>query len=319
MVARRFTDEQEQIICNRYIEGESAKQLAKAYTVTNVTIARILKRNGVKARSISEAMGGLAAKQQAEACRRYIAGESTVQLAKSFGISSATVGRLLKCHSIAMRSTGEAQSILTEAQQAEACRRYIAGESTNLLAKMYGVSGSVVGRLLRRNGIELRSQTGFDDSVQHAIDCTGRHSHARDCNFYIFDLVNHPGYSKPGIAFDVEIRVAAARGEYGEEHLRVTFATRQEAFFLEQALLDATRGSAACPDELQGWIGASEVRAMPAADLVAIAVRLIDELEELGVWEFASRLVPMTAAQRAICQQRAMKGAPAVAPAGEVG
>ena len=44
-----------------------------------------------------------------------------------------------------------------------------------------------------------------------------------------------------------------------------------------------------------------------------MADRLLAELEDLGVWEFAARFVPTTAAQRAICQQRALTGAPACA------
>jgi hypothetical protein len=49
---------------------------------------------------------------------------------------------------------------------------------------------------------------------------------------------------------------------------------------------------------------------MPASDLVPIVLRLADELDNLGVWEFAARYVPMTSAQRVICQQRALAPAP---------
>jgi hypothetical protein len=116
-------------------------------------------------------------------------------------------------------------------------------------------------------------------------------------------------HCKPGIAFDADARArsSAAEGEYGEEVLRLLFATRTEAYFLEQAVLDATRGSADCPEDLLGWAGASEIRAMPASDMVPIVLRLADELEELGLWEFAARYVPMTAAQRLQCQQRALQ------------
>ena len=51
--------------------------------------------------------------------------------------------------------------------------------------------------------------------------------------------------------------------------------------------------------------------ALPADDLVLIAIHLADELEELGLWEFAVAYVPMTSPQRAICQQRALADAPA--------
>jgi hypothetical protein len=162
-------------------------------------------------------------------------------------------------------------------------------------------------------GVEAPARPSFGDSVQNALDCTGRHSQVRDCDFYIYGLANFSGFVKPGIAFDTEDRARSSKGQYGEQHFSVTFATRQEAFFFEQAVLDATRGCAHCPEELLDWAGATEVRTMDPADLIQVADRLLAELEELGVWEFAARFVPMTAAQRAICQQRALTGAPACA------
>ena len=33
-------------------------------------------------------------------------------------------------------------------------------------------------------------------------------------------------------------------------------------------------------------------------------IRLADEMEELGLWEFAVRFVPMTASQVAVCQMK---------------
>ena len=164
-------------------------------------------------------------------------------------------------------------------------------------------------------GVEAPARPSFGDSVQHALDCTGHHTEARDSDFYIYDLRNFSGFIKPGIAFDVVDRVRKSEGQYGEELYLKTLNTRQEAYFLEQAILDATRGCAGYPDALAGWAGATEVRAMDPADLIQVADRLLAELEELGVWEFAAKWVPMTAAQRAICQQRALTGAPACAAA----
>ena len=130
-----------------------------------------------------------------------------------------------------------------------------------------------------------------------------RFADQRDCSFYVFDL-KLQGYAKPGISLNVEKR---ADEVYGDLYLEKVYGTRAEAFLLEQAVLDATRGSASIPDLLAEWGGRSEVRQMHVHDLVAISERLISEMEELGMWEFAARYVPMTAAQRAICQQRALE------------
>jgi hypothetical protein len=215
-----------------------------------------------------------------------------------------------------MRSNSEAKGGLALQQEDEVIARYVAGENTVELGAAMGVSDCTIGKILKRNGIERRRGGGCGDTVQHALDCTGHHNHVRDCSFYIYELSRYSDtHCKPGISVDVENRAAVSQGEYGDEHFRVAFSTRQEAYFLEQALLDATRGAAGCPDDLIDWTGASEVRAMPAADLVPVAERLIAELDELGVWDFAALRVPMTMAQRAICQQRALQGAPIVAAA----
>jgi hypothetical protein len=145
------------------------------------------------------------------------------------------------------------------------------------------------------------------DSMRLLLSGEQRFASEKDCTLYVVELANHPGHSKPGIAFDLKARSRIANGQYGSEALQLLFGSRAEAFILEQAVLDQTRGFADCPDDLinQGWAGASEVRAMPAEDMVPIVLRLADELEEMGVWSFAAAYVPMTAAQRMQCQQRA--------------
>ena len=293
-------------VVKRYLEGESTLQLGKAYGVSNVTISNLLKRQGIAARSISEARGGIPVTQHSEVVERYLEGENTAQLGKAFGIAPTTIRSILKSEGVAMRSLSEVQGGIPVTHHADVVKRYLEGENTYQLGKAYGVSNGTISRVLERAGIERRSDGGGGDSVQHAIDGTGRHSQPRECEFYLFELARYSDtHCKPGIAFDTDSRAGLGKGEYGAEVLRLVFATRAEAYFLEQAVLDATRGAADCPADFDGWIGASEVRAMPAEDMVPIIERLVDELEELGLWEFAAAYVPMTAAQRVTCQQRA--------------
>ena len=298
--------EQAAEVCSRYEEGENTIQLGKAFGVSSVTIRNILDRNGVTRRSLSEACGWVTSEQEAEVCRRYEEGESTIQLGKAFGFTDGTIGRILNRNGVTRRSLSEAKGGLSAEQEAEVCRRYEEGENTYELGKAFGLSPSTIVYALKRNTVELRaSGIEFGDSVQHILNGTGLHIGARECEFYLFGLARYSNtHCKPGIAFDTELR---ADHEYGENFLQLWFSTRAEAFFLEQAVLDATRGYADCPDDMQGWTGKTEVRAMPAADLLPIALRLADELEDLGPWEFAACYVPMTAAQRLQCQQRAMQ------------
>ena len=306
-----LTDEKESEACALYQEGQTFNFLAEMFGINRSTVRSILRRNGITIRTVTESRCGLTYELEAEVGRRYLAGENTTQLGAAFGVTPTCISAVLKRNGAATRSPQETMGGLNIDQEAEVCNRYLDGENTVQLGEAFGVTSSTIGRILKRNGIERREAGGYFDSVQHAIDGTGRHSYARDCSFYIFDLPDQQGYSKPGISFDVKTRVKLAEGQYGEEHLRITYPTRQEAYFLEQAVLDATPGSAGRPEALLSRIGASEVRALPADDLVLIAIHLADELEELGLWEFAVAYVPMTSSQRAICQQRALADAPA--------
>jgi len=314
-----LTDEVEAEVCRRYQEGESTHQLGAAFGVGQSTIRNTLKRNGAKPRTTKEASGGLTDEAEAEVCRRYQEGENTMQLGTAFEVDRVTIGRILKRNGAKVRSVKEASGGLVDEAEAEVCRRYQKGEDTYRLGTAFGVSNVTIGKILKRNGIELRTSGGGGDSIQHVLDCTGRHTHPRECEFYIVELARYSStHCKPGIAFNSDQRAAIAGGEYGAEVLRLVFATRAEAYALEQALLDQTRGCADCPDDLiaEGWIGASEVRAMPAEDMVPVALRLAEELEEMGVWSFMAAYLPMTAAQRMQCQQRAQQQAQQTAAAG---
>jgi len=169
--------------------------------------------------------------------------------------------------------------------------------------------------LREKLGIEAPANLFGGDSVKHALDCTGNFIRPRNCVLYVIEMKNHPGYCKVGIAFNYKTR---ADGEYVEEEkaqLIKTLPTRQEPYLIEQATLDATRCFAEIPEGLEGWGGAGEIRRMPVEDLEAVALAMLQEAKECGLWEMSSLRVPMRAHQRAICQQRALAGAPACAPA----
>lgn len=307
MADRKFSDKQEAEMAARYAAGESTPGLGAAFGVRASRISKILNRLGVKPRSIGEAKRRFTDRQEAEICQRYLAGENTVQLGEAYKASDGTIGKILKRNGVEPRSYRDGRAGLTAEQVAEVCARYLAGETTTQLGDIYGLTNATVGLILDRNGIDRRTAGGYGDSVKQVLESTGHHGHSRECAFYLYELARYSlTHCKPGITFDITGRIKAARGEYGAEVLRLIFATRQEAFFLEQAVLDATRGSAECPDDLIGWIGASEVRAMPADDLLPIVLRLAAELEAMGPWSFAAAYVPMTTAQRATCQQRAI-------------
>jgi len=164
-------------------------------------------------------------------------------------------------------------------------------------------------------GIEAPAKPSGGDSVQKALDCTGNFIRPRDCVLYVIEMKNHPGYCKVGISFNYKNRADAEYVKEEDAQLLQPFSTRQEPYLIEQATADATRCFAEIPEGLETWGGAGEIRRMPVEDLEAVALAMIQEAEECGLWEMSSLRVPMTMAQRAICQQRALAGAPACAPA----
>ena len=90
-------------------------------------------------------------------------------------------------------------------------------------------------------------QGGYD-SIDTWIDGEFRNAE-EDAFFYVFPLTRFPGYAKPGIAEDLEVRRKGSRGQYGEVHDFIA-APRLEAWLVEQAVLRATRHAATCPKQL---------------------------------------------------------------------
>ena len=89
-----------------------------------------------------------------------------------------------------------------------------------------------------------------------------------------------------------------------------SYSTREEAYFIEQAVLRETLNYFDCPIELiptndnEGMIGWTEVRKMKFEELEKIIDFYKEEMESLGKWEFAASYVPMTSAQRQECINR---------------
>ena len=95
-----LTREVETEVRQRYLEGENSVELGKVFGVDPTTIRNILVRNHVKTRPCSEARkvatGGLTDKQESEICRRYRNGATTSVLARLYGVSTATIHRLIR-------------------------------------------------------------------------------------------------------------------------------------------------------------------------------------------------------------------------------
>ncbi len=102
---------------------------------------------------------------ESEICECYADGEPLEGVAQIFGCHRETVRGILERHNVARRP--RRQPALTDLQVREACTRYCAGESAQVLASELGVSPSGLRKILRRNGVQVRTRSEARTRYHH--------------------------------------------------------------------------------------------------------------------------------------------------------
>ena len=153
-----------------------------------------------------------------------------------------------------------------------------------------------------RGGLVCCRQAGTDTLTQ-AVTGTARFTKQEVTSLYVFELLNHPGFVKLGIAQDVDDRADEEYCAMAAEWVR---PNRVEAFLLELAAKQATQLMAKCPAALAGWVGYTEVRQMPSGALVALMQELVDAMDAAeSPWHFALANIRLTKAERKLVEERA--------------
>jgi transposase-like protein len=140
----------------------SIKKIAKKVGVSEQTIARFLKRSGVRVRLLEESMCWNPKPKEA---KRIISlyterHHSTVYIGKKFGVNDETVWRFLRRKGIKTRSRKE---ILKWEKQwrprkpQEVIRLYERGVSPTQIARRFGVSRSCLYTFLKRHKVRIRT------------------------------------------------------------------------------------------------------------------------------------------------------------------
>lgn len=88
-----------------------------------------------------------------KAAERYLAGESSGDIASEHGVTARTLRRKLIAHGVTMRPRGGRES-LTAAQAEALVRDFKAGDKQEVLCLVYGVSRPTVCRTLRAAGVK---------------------------------------------------------------------------------------------------------------------------------------------------------------------
>ena len=159
----RLSNKQELDVCRLYEEEEKTQpELGKMFGVSGGTIGRILKRRGVRIRTMKESKGGLMDEQEQEVCRLYVEEEmNTVELGRMFGVTQGCIYLILIRRGIKTRTISEAQGGITDEQELEVCRLYVEEEkSSRDLGRMFGVTKRPILNILKRRGVKRRTSGG---------------------------------------------------------------------------------------------------------------------------------------------------------------
>lgn len=311
-----FTAEQEKQICLDYSRGESIYSLRNKFGTHDVEIKNILKRGKVNLRPPKVNLQDvtlLSGSDEQDIAAAYKQGASAKELSRRYAISPQRVNRILAENGVKQREHSETCSLwerdysLKSAQE-KVVRMYAEGQYLREIANHYNVSIRAVITCLEKAGLERRSPDGTNDGVQKLLRSEGRFSKKEETEFYVYTLTGHDGLLKVGISNNSERRARDSRGIYESNLLLIVFASREEAFFLEQAVLYATQEYFDPPQDLvdQNWAGWSEVRRMEEEPLFELIDFYQSQLDEMNIWDFAASYVPMTEYEKNECLSRAI-------------
>ncbi len=309
-----FTPKQEKQICLDYLRGESINSLRIRFGTHNVEIKNILKRGEVILRPPKvkpEDITVLSESDKQDIAAAYRQGASAKVLTSRYNISPQRVNRILAENGVKKREHSETCSLwerdysLKDVKD-KVVRMYEDGQYLREIANHYSASIRAVITCLEKAGVERTSTGGISDSVQKVLRSEGRFSRKEETEFYVYTMNGYDGLLKVGISNDSERRANDSHGIYESNLLLIVFASREQAFFLEQAVLYATEEYFDPPQDLvdQNWAGWSEVRRMEEEPLYELIDFYESQLDKMNIWDFAASYVPMTEREKNECLSR---------------
>lgn len=141
-------------IIRMYEAGMTAPDISRSLLCGSSTVYRVLDEAGIRRRTSGRRR--FSPRVEAQIVRGYNHGESYEALARKFGCSTYVIGRLVHATSRPRAAGGQKPLALKKNEVRSAIARYKRGESQQQIADDYGVSQSVISRVLRRSGIETR-------------------------------------------------------------------------------------------------------------------------------------------------------------------
>jgi Mor family transcriptional regulator len=231
-VSRKLTGAEEAEAVRLYESGKTCKEVGEILGASRGYISSVLNRRGVELRprgwSTKGHMVALTRSQEAEACERYLAGESGKALGRAFEVSDTTIYKALNRNGIKSRSL----SIFTEAEERAICGRYEAGEHISSLASHFGVRTETMWQIIRRRGTRMRrpNELGIKYQCDHSFfDCIDTEEKA-----YVLGFVAADGY-----VHNAEDRISISLQPADKEHLvRLKYALKSTHPIAEYSSFD---------------------------------------------------------------------------------
>lgn len=297
------TKQQENDILRMYSEGLGAPSIAKKFGFANSVIYRVVRKYGIEVKK-SNAAKSLNNEELELAINLYSSGVATTEIAARLNRkSNNTVIKALRKAGIQVEAHMRSKfDFWSEEYKMSVIKEYVNGESLERVAEKHSSNANSMAQFLRKNGVEIRNGRSLKDSVACFLNGTGNFKVDYDSTFYVHEMKNYSGFVKPGLCSTGQR--AHRDKEYGNKVLEI-YGSRREMWLIEQAVLFETRNKMDCPSQLEGqWLGWTEVRKMDEVDIVAVVDYMLQELDELGMWGFAAKYVPMTDHQRECCKAK---------------
>lgn len=150
-----YTRDNDQEIAALYLAGETGYSIARRFGVTDPTVYRALKRQGITRRK-----GGRRSTWEDTGSNRrdlvaaYEAGESVRSIARRLGIRTNRVTQVLDEADVQLHPGGRRR--FSDEQAAEFARAYQTGQSLTEIGQRHGVAANVIRGYLIRSGVTIR-------------------------------------------------------------------------------------------------------------------------------------------------------------------
>jgi Mor family transcriptional regulator len=160
---RKITEKQEEEICSLYRNEMCVAEIAKKYSVSLFPIYACLNRNHIH---IDRKLK-LSGTQIQEICDKYENKIYASDLSKEYPVSEATIFNYLK--RMGFLPLEDNRRKLSDIQIQEICKKYINGESSEKLKKIYGVANQTILCNIRKNNVKVRTNRDYPKKYQFDI------------------------------------------------------------------------------------------------------------------------------------------------------